>query len=384
MKRKIFAILVVLVVAGLVLFLFRPKTRGTAPDIRETKDAAAKIEKGATSGHLDPNGLQTPYDMKRRSAGTPSVLTSWMAEYDKKVQKAIERDMGLNKPVVFHGRVLDQDDEGIPGVEVQLKTSRMYKDPGGGRYGQDRFDFSVETGGDGKFSVEGFNAIDIDVYNLVKKDYIQSPHVRQKHSTQRGAWGSRENPVVFRMWRSQGAEPILPASGFARLASDGTPETVDLLAGGSRSVTDPVIFSVLRDDAAATKEQGEYGAKFKYDWRFEVEVPGGGIILVDAEQAYFAPEKGYERKAVYEVRKDSKDWSAEKELKAYIVTGNPNRYSRASLTIATFDGERDGKLEPTIRLNYEFHTNPSGSRNLEYDPEKDVRLMEFYKNQESK
>lgn len=318
----------------------------------------------------------TPYEMHLRDG---SHSTSSKESKDTSIEDAIffkKNQLHLrglaevSRPVELHGRVLDQDDRGIPDVRVILNTCPVVRLQDGNLCNPE-LTFEVYTDALGNFSVSGFNSVDIAIEDLKKDGYETSIKAKNQHRiTQLGAWGTQQYPIIFRMWHSRGAEPLLVGqSAFQVLSSDGQPLTIDRITGYVKRINDPIKIYLMRDDA--TVERGDDGA-YVYNWSFTVEVPEGGVLLTDAEQAFYAPADGYQPTASYSVSKNSALWSSQKKLTVYLVSGSPPKYSRLEFEINSNNGFAPGGLGKEGVVSWEIFTNPSGSRNLEYDPEKQI------------
>lgn len=317
-----------------------------------------------TSYEMRPRD-ESPRDSLKDNASIESIIAT------KKNQLHLKGLAEVSGLVELHGRVLDQDDHGIPDVCVMLSTSPVVRLQDGNLSNPELI-FEVYTNAQGDFSVSGFRSVDIAVADLKKEGYKPSLGSKgQYHITQLGAWGSEQSPIIFRMWRSHGAEPLIVGqSAFQVLSSEGTALTIDKITGYVKTIKNPISIYLMRDDS--TLEKGGEGA-YVYDWSFKVEVPEGGVVLTDAEQAFYAPADGYQPTASYSVIKNSADWSSQKKLTVYLTSGSPPKYSRLEFEINSNNGFALGGLVKEGVINWQVFTNPSGSRNLEYDPAKRIK-----------
>lgn len=322
----------------------------------------------------------TPYEMHPPDESHPSPVGGaagnpiTAAIFFRKNQVHLKGLAEISKAVELHGRVLDQDGRGIPDVRVILNTCPVVRLQDGNLCNPELI-FEVNTDARGNFSISGFNSIDIVVADLKKEGYKASIKAKnQYHGTHLGAWGTEQSPVIFRMWRSQGAEPLIVGqSAFQVLSSNGAALTIDKITGYVKRIENPINIYLIRNDS--TLEEGVSGT-YVYDWSFKVEVPEGGVVLTDAEQAFYAPSDGYESAASYSLSKNSAGWSRQKKLTAYLVSGYPPKYSRLEFEIDSNNGFASGGLAKEGVVRWQIFTNPSGSRNLEYDPAKQIPLQD--------
>ena len=100
----------------------------------------------------------------------------------------------------------------------------------------------------------------------------------------------------------------------------------------------------------------------KYDWTASVEAIDGGVIESNDDFMYSAPETGYVSKLNIGVTAIDANWSADKKVSFFLKSRSGSNYGRVTLEFMT-DSEKP-------KTGFSFHSviNPSGSRNLEYDP----------------
>ncbi len=180
------------------------------------------------------------------------------------------------------------------------------------------------------------------------------------------------------MWKAQGAEPMIYNQGWVRISCKGAPEKIDITTG-TLSSTGQIEIRAIR-----TNLTQDIDGRKKYDWSFSVSVPSGGVILTQDVQPFLAPEEGYTPEVTSLMNKDNPAWIRNKEFWCYIKEENPLRYTRAKFDVATSPGNGNRIADPDISVTYDIYTNPSGSRNLEYEREKDLRYKEFYEREDVK
>jgi len=102
----------------------------------------------------------------------------------------------------------------------------------------------------------------------------------------------------------------------------------------------------------------------KYDWTATIEAVDGGVVASTDEFMYRAPESGYEPKLTVAVSAQDPKWSAEGKVAFYLKSHG--KYGRVTAEFTT-DYDR-----PKTGFRIDAYFNPTGSRNLEYDPMQDV------------
>jgi hypothetical protein len=101
----------------------------------------------------------------------------------------------------------------------------------------------------------------------------------------------------------------------------------------------------------------------RYDWHCRVTIPGGGIVTTDEEFAFLAPESGYKTAAEINMPADRPDWKSDVDLKFFYRLAD-GRYGRMTLSMIA-GGQHFCMVDSFL--------NPSGSRNLESDPQQATR-----------
>jgi len=268
-----------------------------------------------------------------------------------------------NQPISFFGKVVDQDNNPIPDVKVTFEI-RYMKEVGPVGIG-DTFDYpSTATGPDGRFALTGAKGSVMGVKSLEKAGYDSS-----EKSLRRFFWYWRdqnpyrpdsEDPVIFHMWKMAGAERLVKQQKMTRIPYDGTPVIFDLLSGNRVGAGGDLRVTLLRNPLQIT-----YGQK-NYEWTLTLEAVDGGIVESNDEQMFRAPADGYQSQVVLHMPADARGWSDKKNIAVFVKSRNGKCYGSVNLDIMV------GSEKPTTGLTFRSFVNPSGSRNLEYDPLQNV------------
>jgi hypothetical protein len=141
--------------------------------------------------------------------------------------------------------------------------------------------------------------------------------------------------------------PLLPSNGEA--------VRFDLLDRGQASPTGQLEIS------AVTNTEKYPPARFS--WRAILSVPSGGLIEQVEEFPFDAPETGYQSTISFEMPATAADWKRTIEKGYFIRFGSSPLYARIQIHI------NGASQKPSIT----YVVNPSGSRNLEYDPAKEIK-----------
>lgn len=100
--------------------------------------------------------------------------------------------------------------------------------------------------------------------------------------------------------------------------------------------------------------------------RLRITVEGGGIQITEGEFPFLAPEANYRFAIEINMDKDSKSDLTHRDFQCYFFVNQPRIYGRLKSRVPGFSKES---------LVIDYWINPSGSRNLEYDPGKYIQTV---------
>jgi hypothetical protein len=346
-KRTLLLLIVVLVLLFLLWRLPQPQS---VPPVGKAAPAA------------EPTSQQSADETKMTAAAKMPTATPG-AKPDK---LEFLRDLAQksNRPIRFYGKVIDQDENPIPGVKVTLGI-RTAKEPVAGLVG-DVFDYPVvTTDAQGRFSITDAKGALLTVKSLEKPGYEASIKTINKtywywRDPSQVFTPDPEAPEVFRMWKKEGAEKLVLQDRMTRIPYNGSAVTFDLLSGRQSATGGDLRVTLMRKP-----EQIQWGQR-NYEWTATIEVPQGGLIVSGDEQMFRAPDEGYQTKGTIHVAADDPDWSDTKDVSVYLKLRDGKYFGRADLEFMV-GSDREGtpfKIRSAV--------NPSGSRNLEYDPTQDL------------
>jgi hypothetical protein len=168
------------------------------------------------------------------------------------------------------------------------------------------------------------------------------------------------NPVVLTMWKIQGAEPMTHVDFDSWVPYDGTPISFDLFTGKKGS-TENLQIILSRNPIQVRR------GRDRFDWTLQIAVSGGGLVEAIDPYKNLAPENGYQPAFTFSIAKDDPNWTQQLTKWFYIHTAK-GQYGRVWIDITT-DSDR---IEGT-GMGINAYMNPSGSRNLEFDPKKEIK-----------
>ena len=265
--------------------------------------------------------------------------------------------MTSRQAITFYGRVVDQHGNPLSGAKVRgnVKISRQWME-------QKWDEHYTTTDNDGRFQFTGLHG----------QEFVVSPSNEgydSKESSRNFAYSvltpERERhrpdpsaPIVFRMWKLKGAEPLVHIEvDRVGVPVNGAPTSFDLLTGKKLPGGGDLVLKVGRQPEHIQRGQ-------RFDWKAVIEVPCGGIAEMNDAYPNEAPADGYEAQFTIEMPANSKEWQSSVTRSFYVKARDGKLYARLTLRI-TADYE-----PPPTGVTLEAWVNPSGSRNLEYDPAK--------------
>ena len=225
-------------------------------------------------------------------------------------------------PIVFFGKVLDQFDHPVPGADVKCYAN---DNPlkSGSRYFR-------TTDQEGLFSISGAVGISLAV-EVSKRGYLvitPSDSVVTSSGLFEYAVGTnthvpnRQHPVVFRLHKVGPVERLLKiGEKNFRMARDGTPLSIAVDGQGGHQV-------VLR---CWNQELDRPSGQRQYDWRLEISVPSGGLLVRKDAFAFQAPVDGYIPSDTVEMSASlsSSEWDSFAE-RSYFIRFSDGTFARAN------------------------------------------------------
>lgn len=336
-SKKAIQLLVVTIVAAVsvILFLYirkQPENQSaTLPSVVE----AAKGRASESPLAADNSQISLKHQTKEQA------MHAWWKrrENDKRADWKV--------PIRFYGRVVDETMMPVVGAAIHF----IWTDTS--THGTSEADTVSDERG--LFSLTGAHGKHLSVY--VSKDGYHTP-VAARTAAFEFAVPSDQNyyepnpksPVLFRLRkRGEGAHLVKGELRVLIPFGEEKSATVDLL-NGKESPKGQL-------EIRASKPE-KHGVHFPYDWRFSMTIPDGGFVEQNDEFGFEAPETGYRTALDYQQHAENGAKGVFVEGKMYFVFGTPKRYGRLH-----FETGGDSR-----RVSIEYVLNPTGSRNLEYDP----------------
>lgn len=351
-----------LILIAVLLLLIWPAwwlTNRVTPSIDAPSSAPGQSSKTSTPAP-DATGQQ--------SIRIPSAEERAISAEEKQqryLEKARSAGKSFNRPGNFYGRILDQNDQPVMGVTIKCGLS-YFGDlvlPGlKPHYDQ----FERTTDADGRFSVEGQSGLSLDLRLQPKPGYEFRPTglgvtLRDIALNQPAPTLSMpDKPYIFRAFRKGQAEALLKGEiAFYDCEPDGRSYLVQLKSNHVVEGTTGGDFRI------SVQRPPGWTNQIDYDWAVRIDAVGMELVETHDVFMYQAPASGYESSWNFSKKAGEEDYTREVDPKFYLKSRDGAAYGRMELRI------KSNSREKSAILIY-YWLNPSGSRNLEYDPLQNV------------
>lgn len=304
----------------------------------------------------DPTTQASPQNAALGQRASPK--TNPPTPIEKRLQQLADAPNYMNVPISFYGRVIDQDQNPLPGVRVVVSLRQWTYISGPGlNTRHPKTELITDVAGRFEFSNGGGDSLSIEA--LEKEGYEPEPKALRSfgYTTSDPLRPDPNNPIVFHMWKAETKAQLVTGSKRFSLVPDGRTYTIDLLAGAITESVDAegdLRVSLRRPETAAWGQ--------RYDWTLDVQAINGGLVEeTNGISAMFrAPEDGYASKWRLDAKAADEPWSYGTGQKRFYVKSRGGRnYGRLELeAYAYYLQNKQG------RFNLIWAVNPAGDRLL--------------------
>jgi hypothetical protein len=296
-----------------------------------------------------PLGLHSVRLFKSTNYPPQTAEEKAMWEWWDAMDKA-DPDFQWKMPIEFYGKVIDQFGQPVATAEVVLGWTTVIgpiPDP----------KITVFTDTDGRFKLKEIQG-KILLVNVSKNGY---DYTSDSQGDFEYAFFYQDNfhvpdpnnPVIFRLQKLMGAEPMYKYLSYGKIPLGGTSLVYSVEKGKITNQGD-LAFSVL------VGESNRYGSEFS------VTIQGlndASCVFSDEEFLFKAPEIGYRGSLTVDHKLTASNYDPAQILRFYVRTGT-GKYAAIDAKV-TLLGDLSGANFRVI-----VYYNPSGSRNLEFDQNK--------------
>ena len=189
-----------------------------------------------------------------------------------------------DQAIIFYGSLEDQFSNAVANASISFDV-RIYNG----------FESTVKRGqvvsdGKGFFKISGFHGESLGFMPHKDGYTLNSPNTYFKYSRMEQGYfvPDPKNPVVVKMWKVQGAEPLAGIGKKYKLHYTNAPICFDLVAGTIVTNGGDLQITISRPPGIISGRNPQW-------WKVKFDVVGGGLMnSFDERTTYFAPENGYE------------------------------------------------------------------------------------------
>jgi hypothetical protein len=257
-------------------------------------------------------------------------------------------------PIDFYGKLQDQFGNPVVGAEIKGNIRVI----NGVRQGTDWLTTTSDVNGLFQFHGRGQ---DIGMMPAKSGYALASTTTLFKYSRMEDHpyVSDANDPTVIKMWKLQGAEPLLSINQQYKLGYTPTPVCFDLLAGKIVPEGGDIKITVGRPAGVVSGSNPQ-------DWSLKIEVVNGGLMDSSGQEAvtYAAPDSGYQASETFTMSTSSNTWYQAVHPGFFFTSRNGQVYGKLGVSFH-INSEPDGLM--TVSFGGVANTN--GSRNLEGDPD---------------
>jgi hypothetical protein len=305
-----------------------------------------------------PKGFATPLDYVKSFTNAADVERAYRSGKISKgeamlAEEPLDKELRSKASLNFYGKVIDQDGQPVAEANVQ-----------GNAAGFDMQDLQhTKTDADGLFHFLGLHGTTLEI--LPQKagyDYGYDSDTKRPSKCPTNYVPDPSKPLVFTMWKLHEPEPMEHSRLHGFIPYDGTIIRFDSLSGKQDTNGD---FSV-----SVPRDPYDIDYHKRFNWSVTMELANGGFQVTTNLHPYEAPAEGYQSKITYEFPTNAPDWTKVMTGLLYFKSKGGQVYGRMRFEIVA------NYQPPPIGVSFfsaEIYANPGGSRNLEFDPLKQIR-----------
>jgi hypothetical protein len=347
MKKLHFYIIVINIVLAMVGWLFFESNicAQVQPSASQPDNEAPQFLTNAP-----PPGFATRVDYLKSFTSEKDILNARRAglinEDESILAMGALEDKMESKPMDTYGQVVDQNGQPVAGVKVQGLVKVGIGDSE---------EHDTETDAQGLFHFLGLHGQGLGI-RLQKQGYeygYKIPYQRPGNYLP-----DPNSPVLITMWKLHGPEPMVHTSIHAYIPCDGGVTRFDLLTG-KKSPNGDFSVNLIRNPVNIVRGK-------PFDWSVTFEVTNGGLQTITNFYPNEAPLEGYQSRITFDFPTNMPQWSSLFTPSLYFKSKDGKMFGRMTVKIMA-----DYQPPPTL-IRADIYANPAGSRNLEFDGNKQI------------
>jgi hypothetical protein len=350
-KRSIYWACALVILAVVLLVVFTRRAVETAKQNDSTGAATGQGEPSskAEDPHAAPMDTNHAFPSSSSSTSVPQSLWKTTAEQTRE-GLAVFNDA----PIVFYGKVEDQFGAPLGNTRVTFSIQVYNGTESGVKNGE------VIADANGFFTISGYKGERLSVKPQKAGYVIASLNCGGIYSTmypeEQRAHPDPSNPVVIKMWKLQGAEPLMNISKEYKIHYTGEPIFIDLIAG-------KIVPSGGDLKITVSRPEGEVSEHNPQDWSLKIEAVDGGLIdsIGQDRITYEAPEGGYKPSYTFFFSTQSPyKWHGGFNNGFFVKSRKDNIYGKIGLSFGI-----NIKPDDSMYIIFGGVANTNGSRNWE-------------------
>jgi len=257
-------------------------------------------------------------------------------------------------PIYFYGIVEDQFGGVVAGVKIAFSVRVINGQESTVKRGE------VVSDNNGAFTITGFRGQDLG-FMPKKAGYVLAASgelFKYSHMEEHPYVPDPNNPTVIKMWKLQGAEPLVNIDLHYKHSFTNEPFFFDLVSGRVVPVGGDLKAIITRAPGFITQRKPD-----RLDWSIELVPIDGGVMVPEYNAAHYtfeAPANGYQDSFQAHMNHDDASWFDNIGESFFLKSRNGGVYSKFSFYFEIND-------DPNGLMSFQFKgvANTNGSRNWE-------------------
>ena len=286
-----------------------------------------------------PQDSQSPFGNRQSPGGDYEPSDPRWQEWERREKE--DSSFQWKMPISFYGRVVDQGDNPIEGAQLRIVGTDAST--------QGNFHRDLVSDANGLVSLTGVKGKGFEV--VISKPGYYTTRGNRRAFEYAAFWDpayyepDARRPVTFRLRKKGAVEPMIHRE-FEIKFPQGNSSEINLVGETRLSVT------LLKNEPGRDRS-----------WTARVDVVNGGFIPTTEEFAFEAPVDGYQSSLMIDTRTPKgPTWERLYEGGSFYVRADGN-FGRVDIRM----------IPGKSWMRVDLFLNPSGSRNLEYDPAKEIK-----------
>ncbi len=341
MNRKACLIILICVIAVLAWLFFRHPS--PSPLLEHTEAVQTN----------EPVAIGTERQVVVQSNAAPTdepptrQAQDFLARNEQIKQELANWDRLWRTPLLYYGKVVDESNQPIPGVQVSYSGSSANES----LTEETRNEGSVTTDERGIFKIDRLYGIGL-MFELSHSNYYPYPDNSTGFNVRSPprdgiVENSEANARIFRMHSKGHPVPLVHRRGGADV-----PVNSGIAAVEFYGQQDKQVVGMLQIEAWGDTPKN--WSPTPYNWGVRLVAPNGGLIESTNQFDFIAPDSGYQQSIEINMDKNQTGWTDTVEKWFFIK--QPSGYIRMRIYIAA---------KTPLYTSLEYFYNPDGSQNLE-------------------